>query len=169
MTLRAKVCPSCHDEYLPQVSRCRDCGVELVWETDAQLAEALAEPGELGLSEEGVLLREAGAQWAGTLAEALVEAGIPCRVGTTPAHEKGLEEGRAVATLPLGVFVAEADLATARAVDAAVLLRQVPDLEDAHVIAAGELGEDDDGCPACGAAIAADAAECPECGLAFLA
>lgn len=169
MTLRAKVCPSCHDAYLPQMSRCSDCGVDLVWETDAEVALALGEPGELGLSEEGVLLREAGAQWVGALAEALVDADIPCRIATTAAHAQGLEDGRPVAALPLGIFVAEADLARARELDAVVLRRQLPDLEQVGVAVAGELGAGDDGCPACGAAIAADAAECPECGLAFLA
>jgi len=167
MSFRAKVCPSCRDEYLPQMSRCRECGVDLVYEDELVAAPRPDPDDALALAVEGVLLREAGAQWAGGLADALVAAGIACRIGATPAHEQGRAEGRAVASLPLGVFVGEADLAAARRIDAAFLREQVPDLADAAIIAAGESVDADEGCPACGEPVAADAHECPECGLVF--
>jgi len=167
MSFRAKVCPSCRDEYLPQMSRCRECGVDLVYEDELEGGPRPDPDDVMVLAEEGVLLREAAAQWAGGLADALVSAGIRCRIGPTAAHEQGRSEGRAVASLPLGVFVAASDLAAARRVDADFLRGQVPDLADAAIQAAGESVDVDGGCPACGEPLAGDAPECPECGLVF--
>jgi hypothetical protein len=121
------------------------------------------------LQEEGVLLRECGARWAGALADALTEAGIPCRVGPTPAFEQGRAQGQPVTSLPLGVFVREQDLTAARRVDVEHLRAEVPELRDAQAVGSGDALEAGEGCPACGAAVASDAPECPECGLGFVA
>jgi hypothetical protein len=152
-----RVCPECGEEYLPTVLRCVDCGVSLVAEAPARAAA----PGELPPVSELLCVRTGSLAIAQGLSAELAEAGITHRIQAV-SPEAGAEPRRPDA-LPYGVYVREQDAAAAAAVDHAFLRSQLPDLP-----ADAEAGAGGEGCPACGAPVAADAAECPDCGLALL-
>jgi hypothetical protein len=154
-----KRCPECGEEFVHTAVTCSDCDVPL------RLASELAGPAGDGLppTPDLVLLRAEGPAWIDALAEALGAEGIPSRVQIIDPERHGIRSG--VRGSACGIFVREADVAAARAVDARVHREQVPDLgaAEAHEASAGE-GE---GCPACGHELAPDASECPDCGLVF--
>lgn len=159
------MCPECGEEYLPTVMECADCRVALVASGDATASAPAPAPRELPPAAQLVCIRTAALGWAQGLSSRLSEAGITHRLeaqepddAATPAAAR-----RRLADSPYGVFVREQDVEDARAVDREFMRTQIPDVsDDAAAVVVGE------GCPACGAAVAADAAECPECGLALL-
>jgi hypothetical protein len=150
-----KLCPSCREEYVATVERCPACGVALVAAAEAVFGapEALPPAAEL------VQVRVEHPSWIETLAEHLAAEGIPSRVELV-ASDRPATRG---APAPCALFVRPADAERARAIDAALLRSQLPDLpEDVS----SEWSEAE-ACPACGAALEAEAAECGGCGLAF--
>lgn len=155
-----RVCPECGEEYLPTVDRCADCRVALV---AAGVEPVAVAPRELPPASQLVCLRTASLGFAQGLSDLLSEAGITHRLEADPTSREGEHNARRPDSLPFGVFVREQDLAAAREVDREFMRRQFPDVSEEP--SAGAAGE---GCPACGAAVAADAVECPECGLALL-
>ena len=158
MALPPKVCPDCGEEYVHSALTCVHCEVALVHEEEVPTAGAQDLPpvGEL------TPIRVASAGWALALSELLVAEGIAHRVDVV-SEDAAAAGRRAAGPGPYGVYVLEADVARARAIDAEHLEREIPDLPDDWEDAAVE-GE---GCPACGACVAEDAAECPDCGLAL--
>jgi hypothetical protein len=149
-----KRCPECGEDFLHTATVCSDCGVPL--RLAAELAGSPAGAGQ-ELAGELVLLRAEGPAWIEALAERLRAADIPSRVEIIDPERFKARSG--VSGTACGLFVRPADLARARAVDAAVQREQIPDLPE-------EAGEgESEGCPACGAAVAPEASECPDCGL----
>jgi hypothetical protein len=150
-----KLCPRCREEYVATVERCPACGVALVAAAEAvfEAPEALPPAAEL------VQVRVEHPSWIETLAEHLAAEGIPSRVELVASHRPATRGAPA----PCALFVRPADAERARAIDAALLRSQLPDLpEDVS----SEWSEAE-ACPACGAALEAEAAECGGCGLAF--
>lgn len=152
MALPPKVCPECGEEYVHSMVTCVDCEVELV-HSDALGDEPAS---ELPPVAELTSIRVASAGWAVALSELLVEAGIPHRVELVSAD--GGASG------PYGVYVRAENVERARAIDAELIDREIPDLPEGWEAAATAGGE---GCPACGSEVGADAVECPDCGLAL--
>ena len=160
MTAREPLfCPECEGEFVPTALACPACEVPLV--TEAALEERELET--LPPAAELVCIRASSVSWARALSELLADEGISHRIEA--ASEEGAEvSSRPGATLPYGVYVRAEDLEAARAVDAAFMQSQIPDLPEGHEFAAQAA----EGCPACGEPAPADAAECPECGLALI-
>jgi len=151
MALPPKICPRCGEEYVHTTSTCAHCEVPLVLEGDLSLErEGAGEP--LPPSSELVCVRTAGAAWALRLSERLAADEVPHRVEPV-AEPRGA----------FGIYVREADVEAAAAADREHLAREMPDLPSEHDLAPA----DDEGCPACGAALAADATACDDCGLPF--
>jgi hypothetical protein len=157
MALPPRVCPVCAEEYVHSALRCVHCDVALVHaeEAPAQAAQDLPPAAEL------TPIRIASAGWALALSELLVAEGIAHRVELV--SDAAAEGRRPSGPGPYGVYVRAGDAARARAIDAGYVAREIPDLPDGWEDAEAE----DEGCPACGAAVAAGAAECPDCGLAL--
>jgi len=157
-----RMCPECGEEYLPTVSECADCRVALVASGDEPVHPTSR---ELPPAAQLVCVRTATLGWAQGLSELLSEAGITHRLEAQEPDDSSTQTAarRRLADSPYGVFVREQDVAEAREVDREFMRTQIPDVpEEAAAVVEGE------GCPACGAAVAADAVECPECGLALL-
>lgn len=152
MALPPKFCPSCGEEFVHAARQCSDCGVELVLEPPRP-------SGGQVLPEADALepLRSAPVAWIQDLAQALVEAGIACRVERAPARGSS---GPA-ATL----FVRPEDREAALPIDAAVARAAIPDLPERAESGWSEA----EACPACATELAPDSEVCPECGLAFVA
>ncbi len=154
MELPSKVCPECRVEYVPTALECSDCRVPLV--DPAALPEA-AEAG-LPAASELTPIRVENGRWIQALATRLAEDGIAHRVEAAAAAP-----GRHSDPL-FALFVRPEDEAPARAVDAEVLRREIPELAE---LRGADAERSEDACPACGSAVRADAAECPDCGLNF--
>ncbi|HEX5065304.1 MAG TPA: hypothetical protein VFY49_04260 [Myxococcota bacterium] len=155
------MCPECGEEYLPTVVQCVHCRVALV--APGGTAPDAPSQVELPPVAQLVCIRTSSLDWAQGLSERLSEAGITHRLEAQPTSREGEQNARRPDSMPYGVYVLERDAADAREIDQEHMRSQIPDLPEEGVSeAAGE------GCPACGAAVAADAAECPECGLALL-
>lgn len=161
MTSEPLVCPRCEGEYLPSARECSECGIALVPASRlaaAAAAEAMPPAAEL------VCVRAASVGWARALSEELSAAGISHRIEA--AADDGDEEGSARqpgVNLPYGLYVREADLEAALAIDARFMQSQIPDMPvEAEPV-------DDESCPACGDPVSASDEECPGCGLALLA
>ena len=154
MELPSKVCPACRVEYVPSALECSDCRVALVDPA------ALPDPAEAGLSAASDLtpIRVENGRWIQALAACLDEAGIAHRVEAAAAPP-GRHSGPLFA-----LFVRPEDEAPARAVDAEVLRRELPELAE---LRGADVERGEDACPACGSAVRADAPECPDCGLNF--
>lgn len=150
-----KLCPRCREEYVATVERCPACGVALVAAPDA----VLEDPEALPPASELVRVRVEHPSWIETLAEELAAEGIPSRVELVAADRPATRGAPA----PCALYVRPADAERARAVDAALLRSQLPDLPE-HV---SSEWSDAEACPACGAALEPEAAECAGCGLAF--
>ena len=156
--LPPKICPRCGEEYVHTAQTCVECDVPLGF--DAPSGEAPRD--ELPPAEDLVPIRNAEVPWIDGLAHALADAGIPSRV-ELPRKEDSTVQGRGMGAIRCTIYVRQEDVADAARIDAEFARTQVPDLPDEN---AGEWGESD-GCPGCGATLAADATECPDCGLAF--
>jgi ribosomal protein L40E len=155
--LPPKICPRCGEEYVHTMQRCRDCDVPLGSEAPVE-APVL----ELPPAEQLVGLRNAEVPWIEGLANALAEAGIPCRV-ELPRREDRSVQSRGMGAIRCNLYVRPGDEAAAKRVDAAFARTQVPDLPDDQAEEAGDA----DTCPGCGSELGADATECAECGLSF--
>lgn len=155
------VCPSCGSEFQPHVTRCIDCG------TPTRSAYAAPElpprdrrevpdvsPLPLPPETPAAMARAGTAHWVKILEGALAKKGIPCRLDIYDPKERP--------TLTYAVWVAEADLERAIALDHELLRAEIPDYDETFP----ELPAADV-CPACGSAVSSDDAECPSCGLAL--
>jgi hypothetical protein len=159
VTVAPLFCPRCESEYMPSVSECADCGVALV--TESQLGERSAEV--LPEVRELVLIRASSVGWAQNLSALLADAGISHRIeAVRGGDEDDLVRRRPNDLLPFGVYVRGEDEQAARAIDAAHLRSEIPDLPDEV-----EGSHDAEACPACGTAVAPGATECADCGLAL--
>lgn len=162
MNERYKVCERCGTEYQPRVETCLDCGGPLI-EVDPRMTtpprrdrQPPPPPPEtpaliLTAADRPVAVRAEEPSYVGPLAEEIRAAGIRCDV---------LPEGdcRSGCRIRWVLFVAEADLPAAAAIDRRLLAAAVPDAET-------YVDLDSEGCPACGATPPAGAVECGECGL----
>ncbi|MDX1649244.1 MAG: hypothetical protein R3263_05255 [Myxococcota bacterium] len=158
--VRYRVCPSCRDEFVPTMERCPDCDVPLVHEEELGPEE---EAEEMPPVSELACVRVAPVAWIRALSEGLQARGVPHRVQGATARDA--PEGKSAAAFGnvglFGLWVFEEDLPAAEELDGTLAARLVPE-------EAPELDEDEEErCPACGAALAADTVECPDCGLAF--
>jgi ribosomal protein L40E len=158
MDLPMKICPRCGEEYVHSAQTCAECGVALGFEAPAE-PERL----ELGPAEGLVALRNAEVPWIEGLAQALAEAGVASRVELPTEIDANRVQGRGTGALRCTLYVRSEDAAAAARVDAAFARTQVPDLPEEADAGWGES----QGCPGCGAPLAADAEECGECGLVF--
>ena len=157
-----KICPSCGDEFQLTASRCRDCGVDLVFPSLA------AEPERLR-PDEALELLTTDSPWAlEELAQRLGERGIPSRIDTDPPNvgipgpsgfRRGGSQGHAT---QLAIYVRLRDLAAAEDAAHEYMVSRTPDSRD------GSLAEEPlDACPACATPIGDAAEACSSCGLAF--
>lgn len=154
-------CPRCESEFVPSATRCESCDVALV----ADLTAVVYEADEMPPTRELVCVRAASMGWAQGLSTSLAASGISHRieaVGDDDGDESLREQPNAL--LPYGVWVLEADLERARAIDDDYLRGQIPDLPDEGADVEGADG----GCPACGDPVPESAGECPGCGLAMI-
>jgi len=163
-----KRCPSCGDEFVPQVSECPDCRVALVHlDESAASAERAVAPTAGSVIENAALLRHGDAMQLRELAELLSAEGIVCGIDTDPpgASIRGSARVSRMGNLgreaQLAIYVAERDHPTANALVEQWLARTAPGAE--HAQPAGELAA----CPACREPIAEGAAACAACGLEF--
>jgi hypothetical protein len=158
MQLPPKTCPRCGEEYVATVAICADCGIPLGSEAPAAAAGPEPLPSVEGL----VALRHAEVPWIEGLAGALAEAGISSRVELPREADLRRVPGRGLGALRCTLYVRREDGAAAARIDAEFARSQVPDLP-----AAETAWSESEGCPGCGASLAAEAQECPECGLTF--
>ena len=160
MSERYKVCERCGSEFQPRVEACLDCGGPLV-EVDPRMttpprprdeppAPNAPEP-ILTAADRPVALRVEEPGYIAPLAERLRASGLRCDV---------IPEGdcRSGCRIRWALWVAEADLAAAAAIDRQHLALVVPEAESF-------VDLDGEGCPACGASRSPGAVECGECGL----
>ncbi|MBW2316527.1 MAG: hypothetical protein JRH10_20380 [Deltaproteobacteria bacterium] len=150
-----KRCPECGEDFLHTTEVCSDCGVPLKLVSELEGPDAGA---GLPPASELALIRAEGPAWIDVLAAALRAADIPSRVEIIDPEQHGARSG--LTGSACGLFVREVDVVRAREIDAEVQREQIPDMPTEDV-----AGEGEEGCPACGHAIAADDAECPDCGL----
>jgi hypothetical protein len=156
--LPPKLCPACGSEFRHEMTRCSDCGGELVLAGSA--AGPAAAPSVLGEGARLQPLRVAPVAWARELSRRLSEAGIPHRIDQQD-REPEQRARRGAWDWQTVVLVRAEDLERAREIDAEQLRDEIPDLpEDA-----GAVPEDPGHCPACDAECPPEAAECPSCGL----
>lgn len=160
-----QICPRCRTEFQPWATECSDCGSALV--TTEQAPTGL--PGSAGPATpppETLACLARGGPWElRELAEALGKHGLSTRIGPYPppdASGASRDDDRAGPGTGLGLYVAEQDH------ERAVALHQQLVRESSHAEPEPSEGSADaDGCPACGAALAADAEACAACGLEF--
>lgn len=158
------VCPSCGSEFQPHVMRCLDCGAPT---RSSYAAPELLPRGRQDRQEEAdlslpplppdapaAMARAGTAHWVKMLEGVLAKNGIPCRLEIYDPAERP--------TLTYAVWVPEADLERAIALDHELLLTEVPGFAETFP----ELPPADV-CPACGSAVSSADAECPSCGLAL--
>lgn len=162
-----KICPSCEEEYLPQVEVCVECGVALVLDSElcSTEPEAVA-PVESPFAgqEELVCIRIASAGWLQRLAKGFEAEGIPYRLEMLSASLKGRSKLAARGELPdsMGLYVRPRDATRATQIDQEHLQREIPGIEE-FTENAGELK-----CPACAAALGEAEEICSACGLSFV-
>ena len=151
-------CPQCESEFVPSATRCAECDVALVPESELGAAPV----DEMPPIEELVCVRAASLGWAQGLSERLAAAGISHRIEVAHDDEEDGSVRRPGANLPYGVYVLPVDATGAAEVDAAFTEYQIPDMPTEG----GDVS--DDACPACGTQITPETAECPECGIVLL-
>jgi hypothetical protein len=150
--MHTRYCPSCDDEFRPDIVRCSDCGGELEDRYDdeedaGEPREATPPPAPEAPPEE--YRPVFGCMESATLKEA---AGV-LAAARVPFRATGCSTG-------FQLLVREADQsAAAAALQGREGVLGVPD--DAEPSVGAEGGA----CPACGASVPAAAVECPECGL----
>jgi hypothetical protein len=149
------MCPSCREEYLATVERCAHCGVALVAASELPPEEQT----DLPPLEELVRVRVENPVWIEALAGQLAREGIPSRVELLDTDAPLARRHGA----PCVLYVQSGDAERARQIDEELLRQQLPDLPEGADTGWSEA----EGCPACGAAVAAQATECPDCGLGF--
>ena len=111
------------------------------------------------------LLAERQPIFAAPLLDALTEAEIPFEpVGKGNTHEVNVHRGSSGRRARVAIFVPAEHLERARAVEADLLARTLPDLPEGYDPNSSVGGE----CPACGHPLPMEAAECADCGLAIL-
>jgi len=154
-----KICPACHEEYTAMASRCAECDVDLVSESEMP-AEAEAEA--FPPASELTCIRVAPIPWIRALSGALEESGVAHRVD--PAQPTDAPEGQRVESFGdvdlFGLYVREVDAAPVRELDAAIARDVLPDESPDAV-------QGEEACPACGAALHAESEACPDCGISF--
>jgi len=153
------VCPECFAEHTRSVTRCADCGIELV--TPDAIAAVEAAVAEFPPASELDCVRVAPLAWVRALSEGLERDGVAHRV--EPASEQDAPDGQDAEIFGgaqlFGLYVRGDDAAAARELDKSIAVQLLPD--EAPPLAEGE----EDNCPACGSTLAADMVECGECGL----
>jgi len=159
--LEPRVCPACGAEYRPTITHCADCGDELV--SHSELAAHARAVGEFPPVSELVCVRVAPLAWTRLLSETLESDGIAHRVeGARPGDAPEGQNAQGFGDVDLfGLHVKEQNLPTAREIDEHIAEQMLPDEGTA------DPGEEDDVCPACGAALGSSDAECSDCGLTF--
>lgn len=154
------MCPECAGEFRPDVERCSDCGVPLVFPEEIAARDAR----ELRPSPCLIMLRTAPIAWVRNLAADLEKQGIPYRIDRRRAREDGL----------LTLSVRSQDRQKAKAVDEA---RER--IEDPDGLAAVDQEQEDDAepsreaatykvCPRCGGEYRLEAESCADCGCALV-
>ena len=156
-----KLCPACRSEYTLVTSRCVDCDVDLV---DAEALAAEEEELEaFPPASELECVRVAPIAWIRALSEALQQGGVTHRV--EPASTEDAPEGQRPDVFGnaqlFGLYVQSAHAPSARELDGSIAAQLLP--EEAPALA----DDDEEACPACGAALTSDAIECSDCGLQF--
>jgi hypothetical protein len=154
-----KICPSCHEEYTAMATRCAECDVDLVFESEVPPepeTEAFPPAAEL------TCIRVAPIPWIRALSGGLEEGGVAHRV--EPAQPADAPEGQRVESFGdvdlFGLYVRDADAARVRELDAAIAVQVLPD-ENPDAVQGEET------CPACGAALQVESEECSDCGISF--
>lgn len=158
---RYRYCPVCRSEYTLMATRCIDCEVDLVDESELaaleQDFEAFPPASELEC------VRVAPLPWIRALSEALQRDGIAHRVEpATPGDAPEDQRPDVFGNVQLfGLYLRSPDLSPAREIDGSIAGRLLP--EEAPALADGE----EEVCPACGTPLSPDGVECPDCGLRF--
>jgi predicted amidophosphoribosyltransferase len=157
-------CPSCREEYRPDVSACVECGEALEdWDDEAaggETPESAADEEEEDLSGFEPLFSAGIVSELTPLADRLIAAGIECRI-------RDVRRGSHVH----GYRLLVPSEGAARALE---MTRSLTGAETGVSVLRGtEAGFDPergyDSCPACGAPLQAGAHECAECGLPLAA
>ena len=157
------ICPRCGGSFRAGFTRCAGCKVDLIDRAayDAGVA-AIDDPRQALIGKKTVAAIHASLQACREVERALLDAGIPCMLGTD------IEEGEALAAGPMkiGVMVAEDDLARVTEVMKQrfeVLVAQ--EGVGAFRTEAIDVAADEVQCPACGHHGPLSNGECSDCGL----
>jgi hypothetical protein len=183
LAVRIRYCPSCHEEYRPDIVSCADCGALLEDRDDEASSQTAAEQAPAAPSERDIpegyepvhTTRELGA--LPPLADALVAAGIDCRVRDAQSGPyvvyrllvHGEKRAAAAALIEASLhphvdaeFDPERGYARCPACDTPLSPGAVECSECGLPLAATEVT-----CPDCGATAEANATRCPACGCAL--
>jgi hypothetical protein len=157
------VCPSCGGRFRAGFVRCASCKVDLVDEAVVNAALAARDDPHKALAGRKVVAAiHASLSACREVEAALLDAGVPCMLGTDTEDGEPLAAG----AMKIGVMVAEDDLARVSAVmkarfEALVAQEGIGQFRtDAIDVTAAEVT-----CPACGHTGALVNGECADCGL----
>jgi hypothetical protein len=141
-------CPSCDAQFPDEQQSCLHCG------------GALEEDSAEGL----LLLASLDPFESRPLLERLTERGIPFAVlNDQLARARAVGRGRPGSFAGVNIFVRQDDHPSALEIHQQIVRDSLPDLPPDYA----PENTHGDGCPACGAELAADAPSCAECGLEF--
>lgn len=148
-----RICPDCHEEYLPHIEKCADCGALLVSFQEYEKAEKEKKRLMEKSIENEVTVRDGDLKWLGELYTVLIEAGIPCTVRSDALCTKSCCGDKC------RLVVAPEDVERAHERIESYFIEKHPEARTSSEMA----GEGK--CPACGSPVDPGDRECPDCGL----